>query len=78
MFRELPLPVNNPLDMSDVSIVSGQAPAATRSRRCLAVVLIFVFIRALPNISYPIGRDQATYCVISQGLLHGQQLYRDL
>jgi hypothetical protein len=40
--------------------------------------LLFVLIRAIPNISYPLGRDQATYCVIGQGLLHGQQLYRDL
>jgi hypothetical protein len=40
--------------------------------------LAVVFLRALPNLRYPIGRDQATYCVIGQGLLHGQLLYRDL
>ena len=33
---------------------------------------------ALPNLSYPIGRDQATYCVIGRGLLDGARLYRDL
>lgn len=33
---------------------------------------------ALPNLSYPIGRDQATYCVIGRGLLDGVRLYRDL
>ena len=33
---------------------------------------------AIPNFSYPIGRDQATYCVIGRGLLHGARLYRDL
>jgi hypothetical protein len=33
---------------------------------------------AIPNLSYPIGRDQATYCVIGQGLLNGARLYRDL
>jgi hypothetical protein len=44
----------------------------------LAASLIFVLIRAIPNITYPIARDQATYCVIGQGLLSGQHLYRDL
>jgi hypothetical protein len=44
----------------------------------LVAALVFVTLRALPNISYPIGRDQATYCLIGQGLLDGQQLYRDL
>ncbi len=39
---------------------------------------MLVFLRALPNLRYPLGRDQATYCVIGQGLLHGQLLYRDL
>ena len=37
-----------------------------------------VFLRALPNLRFPIGRDQATYSVIGQGLLRGQLLYRDL
>ncbi|HEV2492771.1 MAG TPA: glycosyltransferase family 39 protein [Terriglobia bacterium] len=49
-----------------------------RSRLWLVLALLFVFVRALPNLSYPIFRDQATYCVISQGLLHGGKLYRDL
>jgi hypothetical protein len=40
--------------------------------------LVMVFLRALPNLRYPLGRDQATYCVIGQGLLRGQLLYRDL
>src|SRR5579864_5560554 len=40
--------------------------------------LAVVFLRALPNLRFPIGRDQATYCVIGQGLLRGQLLYRDL
>ena len=44
----------------------------------LAASLIFVLIRAIPSLAYPIARDQATYCVIGQGLLSGQQLYRDL
>jgi hypothetical protein len=37
-----------------------------------------VLLMALPNLSYPIGRDQATYCVIGRGLLDGARLYRDL
>ena len=52
--------------------------ARTGSGRCLLAALLFVLFRALPNISYPIGHDQATYCVIGEGLLRGQQLYRDL
>jgi hypothetical protein len=40
--------------------------------------LVFVLIEGLPGFSYPMGRDQATYAVIAQGLLNGQRLYRDL
>jgi hypothetical protein len=54
--------------------------SATRksSRLWLFAALLFVLFRAIPNISYPIGRDQATYLVIGEGLLKGQRLYRDL
>jgi hypothetical protein len=48
----------------------------TARRRWLLAALLFVLFRALPNISYPIGRDQATYFVIGEGLLNGQRLYR--
>jgi len=48
------------------------------SRRWLFAALLFLLFRAIPNISYPIGRDQATYLVIGEGLLKGQRLYRDL
>ncbi len=51
---------------------------STRSRAWLYGTLGLVFLRALPNLRYPLGRDQATYCVIGQGLLQGQLLYRDL
>jgi hypothetical protein len=37
-----------------------------------------VLIRALPILSFPLGRDQGTYLTIGQGLLEGKQLYRDL
>jgi len=52
--------------------------ARTSSRRWLLAALLFVLFRALPNLSYPIGRDQATYFVIGEGLLRGLRLYRDL
>ncbi len=68
----------DPLNMTMGSSASAPPAAATHSRLWLLAVLALVLLRALPNIRYPIGRDQATFCVIGQGLLHGQQLYRDL
>lgn len=47
------------------------------ARAWLMGTLVLVFLRALPNLRYLIGRDQATYCVIGQGLLQGKLLYRD-
>jgi len=52
--------------------------AGTDSRRWLLGSLAFVLFRALPNFSYPIGRDQSSFLVIGEGLLRGQRLYRDL
>lgn len=49
-----------------------------RAHVWLPAALIFVVARALPNLDYPIFRDQATYCVIAQRLLEGQKLYRDV
>ncbi len=62
---------------------ADQAPshgwfATSGSGRWLALALGLVLLMALPNLSYPIGRDQATYCVIGRGLLDGARLYRDL
>lgn len=53
-------------------------PASTRSRAWLYGTLGLVFLRAFPNLRYPLGRDQATACVIGQELLHRQVLDRDL
>jgi Dolichyl-phosphate-mannose-protein mannosyltransferase len=53
-------------------------PASTQSRAWLFGALGLVLLRGLPSLRYPLGRDQATYCVIGQGLLRGQFLYRDL
>ena len=46
--------------------------------RWFAATLGIVFLRALPNLRFPIGRDQATCCVIAQRMLEGLHLYRDL
>ena len=51
---------------------------SNRSRAWLYGGLGLVFLRALPNLRYPIWEDQATFCVIGQGLLHGKLPYRDL
>src|SRR5437773_8038434 len=60
------------------SAVDEAVSPALRSRAWLAAAWAFVAIRALPNISYPIGRDQATFLVIGRELLRGQALYRQL
>ncbi len=44
----------------------------------LAAALALALLQAIPNLAYPMGRDQATYSVIARGLLHGKALYRDL
>ena len=44
----------------------------------LVAALALVLLQAIPNLCYPIGRDQATFCVIGRGLLYGQALYRGL
>jgi len=64
--------------MDDVPTSTAESSAASRSRAWLLGALGLVVLRALPALSYPIARDQATYCVIGRGLLDGQQLYRDL
>jgi len=48
------------------------------SRIWLLVGLGVVLIWAIPSLRYPIHQDQATYCVIGEGLLNGRQPYRDL
>ena len=55
-------------------------PPSSRAQRRLWLIasLVFVFLWSLPNLTFPIGRDQALYCVIGQGVLNGQRPYVDL
>lgn len=54
------------------------AASARQSRIWFFASLAFAFLWALPNMTFPIGRDQALYCVIADGVLHGQRPYVDL
>jgi hypothetical protein len=64
---------------SDVAGTScSKAPASLLSRALLALAVLFVVVRALPILSFPMGCDHGTYLTIGQGLLKGKQLYRDL
>ena len=68
----------NPSRMDTTSEIPASQVNGGTSRGWLAAALLFAFLRALPNLSYPMGRDQGTYCVIGQGLLNGQHLYLNL
>lgn len=57
---------------------SGSTGSSRQSRIWMTAALVVVIILSLPNLQYPIGRDQATYCVIAENLLRGKHLYRDL
>jgi len=64
--------------MADLPTNPDLGAAGKHRRAWLWASLVFVLLRSIPNISYPIGRDQATYLVIGRGLLGGQHLYQDL
>ena len=53
-------------------------PKLHRSRTWFFTGLALVFLRALPNIRFPLERDSATYCLVAEWMLHGLRLYRDL
>ena len=59
-------------------MTADSSPKLEHSRTWFLAGLALVFLRALPNLRYPLHSDQATYCLIGQGLLRGQLLYRDL
>jgi hypothetical protein len=56
----------------------GEAGRLLFRRALLVIAILFVVVRALPILSYPLGRDQGTYLTIGEGLLEGKQMYRDL
>jgi hypothetical protein len=51
---------------------------STRSWVWLCLGLAAVVLFALPDLCYPVFRDQATFLVLGDGLLHGKLPYRDL
>jgi hypothetical protein len=57
---------------------SLQPAVSPRSRMWLGLSLLFVFLRMVPTITYPLARDQATFCFIAQRMLDGKRLYLDL
>jgi Dolichyl-phosphate-mannose-protein mannosyltransferase len=57
---------------------SGNSVTSHNSRMWMMAALAVVVILSLPNLQYPIGRDQATYCVIAEGLQKGKHLYLNL
>jgi hypothetical protein len=63
--------------MADSPVPVQQASFFARSRVWLVASLLLVLVQAIPNITYPIARDQATYCVMGRGLLQGKHLYTD-
>ncbi|TAM81929.1 MAG: hypothetical protein EPN47_11035 [Acidobacteria bacterium] len=64
--------------MHRLGATSGGSVSLRNSRTWLIASMATVLILSLPNLQYPIGRDQATYCVIAESLLKGKHLYRDL
>ncbi|HVA00901.1 MAG TPA: glycosyltransferase family 39 protein [Terriglobia bacterium] len=64
--------------MNNLRVPSSECVSSCNSGLWMIAALLAVLFLALPNLQYPIGRDQATYCVIAQGLLQGKQLYRNL
>jgi len=67
---------SGPSDMAEPACIAART--SLFSRALLALAVLFVVVRALPILSFPMGCDHGTYLTIGQGLLEGKQLYRDL
>ena len=59
-------------------MMDESVPKLHRSRSWFFASLALVFLRALPNMRFPLERDSATYCLVAEWMLHGLRLYRDL
>ena len=68
----------SPVEPGAVGTVPGKARPSLLDHVLLAVAILFVVVRALPIVTFPLGNDQGAYLMIGQGLLEGKQLYRDL
>jgi hypothetical protein len=58
--------------------VQGGAQTSVFIRASLVIVMLFVVLRALPILTFPLGSDHGVYLTIGKGLLDGKHLYRDL
>jgi hypothetical protein len=67
-----------PVPAAAASNASGKARAAVFDRVLIVLTVLYVLVRALPILCFPMGCDHGTYLTIGQGLLEGKQLYRDL
>jgi hypothetical protein len=70
--------LTEPAPAGEAAPVPGSTRNSLFSRALLALAVLFVVVRALPILSFPMGCDHGTYLTIGQGLLEGKQLYRDL
>jgi hypothetical protein len=69
---------SQPLPPDMAGTVPSKPQTSIVSRALLALAVLFVLVRALPILSFPLSRDQGTYLTLGQCLLEGKQLYRDI
>jgi len=67
-----------PVQSDAAGTARREARARLLGRALLVIAALFVVVRALPILTFPLGNDQGAYLMIGQGLLQGKQLYRDL
>ncbi len=78
MTTDLPISGQQETHRPEISAENVRSTLTRRSRWWFWGAMALAFLRVLPALRFPIGRDEATYAVIGQGLLRGQLLYRDL
>jgi len=78
LLRNLHAVAPPPLKKRPTAPQSTVLPSASAySWMWLLVGLVATTLVALPDLSYPIYRDQATFLVLGDGLLHSQLPYRE-